>query len=91
LTGDVAIIGGSLAGLATGIGLARRGILVNVFEQNTGEERGGTGLGVDRALIAETTDGLGVHESARVDLISSDDQPIRGYRCVCRPSSSSSV
>jgi 2-polyprenyl-6-methoxyphenol hydroxylase-like FAD-dependent oxidoreductase len=113
LTGDVAIVGGSLAGLATGIGLARRGILVNVFEQNTGEERGGTGLGVDRALItettgvdarvdgatpalpvvdegyretstwlaiyrwlravADTTDGLRVHESARVDLISSDD------------------
>jgi len=113
LTGDVAIVGGSLAGLATGIGLARRGILVNVFEQNAGEERGGTGLGVDRALItettgvdarvdgatpalpvvdegyretstwlaiyrwlravADTTDGLRVHESARVDLISSDD------------------
>ena len=113
MTGDVAIVGGSLAGLATGIGLARRGILVNVFEQNTGEERGGTGLGVDRALItettgvdarvdgptpalpvvdegyretstwlalyrwlravADTTDGLGVHESTRVDLISSDD------------------
>jgi 2-polyprenyl-6-methoxyphenol hydroxylase-like FAD-dependent oxidoreductase len=113
LTGDVAIVGGSLAGLATGIGLARRGILVNVFEQNAGEERGGTGLGVDRALItettgvdarvdgatpalpvvdegyretstwlaiyrwlravADTTDGLRVHESARVDLISSND------------------
>jgi 2-polyprenyl-6-methoxyphenol hydroxylase-like FAD-dependent oxidoreductase len=113
LTGDVAIIGGSLAGLATGIGLARRGILVNVFEQNTGEERGGTGLGVDRALITETTgvdarvdgitpalpvvddgyrevstwlaiyrwlravadatEGLSLRESARVDLISSDD------------------
>jgi 2-polyprenyl-6-methoxyphenol hydroxylase-like FAD-dependent oxidoreductase len=36
LTGDVAIVGGSLAGLATGIGLARRGVLVNVFEQNSG-------------------------------------------------------
>jgi 2-polyprenyl-6-methoxyphenol hydroxylase-like FAD-dependent oxidoreductase len=112
-TGNVAIVGGSLAGLATGIGLARRGISVNVFEQNSGEERGGTGLGVDRALITETTgvdarihglthplpvvdegyretstwlaiyrwlravadktSGLGVHESARVDLISSDD------------------
>src|SRR5271156_6951990 len=113
LAGDVAIVGGSLAGLATGIGLARAGLPVNVFEQNSGEERGGTGLGVDRALItettgvdarvdgpthalpvvdegyretstwlaiyrwlravADTTDGLGVHESARVDLISSDE------------------
>ena len=113
LTGNVAIVGGSLAGLATGIGLARRGIPVNVFEQNTGEERGGTALGVDRGLITETTgvdaridgitpalpvvdegyrevstwlaiyrwlravadatEGLSLHESARVDLISSDD------------------
>jgi 2-polyprenyl-6-methoxyphenol hydroxylase-like FAD-dependent oxidoreductase len=62
LTGDVAIVGGSLAGLATGIGLARRGLPVDVFEQNAGEERGGTGLGVDRILITETT---GV--DARVD------------------------
>jgi 2-polyprenyl-6-methoxyphenol hydroxylase-like FAD-dependent oxidoreductase len=114
LAGNVAIVGGSLAGLATGIGLARRGLPVNVFEQNTGEERGGSGLGVDRALITDTTgvdarvdgltralpvvneghrdtstwlaiyrwlravadatDGLAVHESARVDLISSDDR-----------------
>jgi 2-polyprenyl-6-methoxyphenol hydroxylase-like FAD-dependent oxidoreductase len=62
LTGDVAIVGGSLAGLATGIGLARQGLPVDVFEQNTGEERGGTGLGVDRTLITQTT---GV--DARVD------------------------
>jgi len=113
LTGDVAIVGGSLAGLATGIGLARAGLPGNVFEQNAGEERGGTGLGVDRTLIAETTgvdarvdgltpalpvvdegdretstwlaiyrwlravadatDGLNVHESARVDAVSSDE------------------
>ena len=55
LTGEVAIVGGSLAGIATGIGLARRGIPVNVFEQNSGEERGGTGLGVDRSLISQIT------------------------------------
>jgi 2-polyprenyl-6-methoxyphenol hydroxylase-like FAD-dependent oxidoreductase len=55
LTGDVAIVGGSLAGLATGIGLAKHGIAVTIFEQTSGEERGGTGLGVDRALITETT------------------------------------
>ena len=113
LAGNVAIVGGSLAGLATAIGLARREIPVNVFEQNRGEERGGSGLGVDRALITDTTgvdarvdgltqalpvvneghrdtstwlaiyrwlravadatDGLTVHESARVDVISSDD------------------
>jgi 2-polyprenyl-6-methoxyphenol hydroxylase-like FAD-dependent oxidoreductase len=62
LTGDVAIIGGSLAGLATGIGLARRGVRVTVFEQYSGEDRGGSGLGVDRTLLSETT---GV--DARVD------------------------
>jgi 2-polyprenyl-6-methoxyphenol hydroxylase-like FAD-dependent oxidoreductase len=62
LTGDIAIVGGSLAGLATGIGLARRGMAVNVFDQGVGEERGGSGLGVDRALITQTT---GV--DARVD------------------------
>jgi 2-polyprenyl-6-methoxyphenol hydroxylase-like FAD-dependent oxidoreductase len=113
LNGNVAIVGGSLAGLAAGIGLARRGTSVNVLEQNSGEERGGTGLGVDRALLSETTgvdarvdgfthalpvvdegyretstwlaiyrwlravadvtDALHVHESARVDVISSDD------------------
>jgi 2-polyprenyl-6-methoxyphenol hydroxylase-like FAD-dependent oxidoreductase len=83
-----------------------------VFEQNSGEERGGTGLGVDRTLLGETTgvdarvdglthalpvvdegyretstwlaiyrwlraiadtiDGLTVHERARVDHISSN-------------------
>jgi 2-polyprenyl-6-methoxyphenol hydroxylase-like FAD-dependent oxidoreductase len=113
LTGNVAIIGGSLAGLATAIGLARRGIPVNIFEQNSGEERGGTGLGIDRDLISETTgvnaradgithalpvidegyrevstwqaiyrwlravadatEGLSLHESARVDVISTSD------------------
>ncbi len=55
LTGDVAIVGGSLAGLATGIGLARAGIPVTVFEQNAGEERGGTGLGIEPSLIRATT------------------------------------
>jgi 2-polyprenyl-6-methoxyphenol hydroxylase-like FAD-dependent oxidoreductase len=114
LAGNVAIVGGSITGLATAIGLARRGIPVSVFEQNTGEERGGSGLGVDVALITDTTGvdarvdglaralpvvneghrdtstwlaiyrwlravadataGLSVHESARVDVISSDDR-----------------
>jgi 2-polyprenyl-6-methoxyphenol hydroxylase-like FAD-dependent oxidoreductase len=60
LTGNVAIVGGSLAGLAVAIGLARQGIPVDVFEQNAGEERGGTGLGIDRALITETT-GVDAH------------------------------
>jgi 2-polyprenyl-6-methoxyphenol hydroxylase-like FAD-dependent oxidoreductase len=61
LAGNVAIVGGSLAGLAVAIGLARQGIPVDVFEQNTGEERGGSGLGVDPALITDTT---GVDASA---------------------------
>jgi hypothetical protein len=54
------IVGGSLAGLATAIDLARREIPVNVFEQNTGEERAETGLGIDRALVTETT-GVDAH------------------------------
>ena len=114
LTGNIAIVGGSLAGLATGIGLARQGLTVNVYEQNAGEERGGTGLGVEvdlitattgvdahgaghvRALpvvnegyrdtstwlaiyrwlrtVAGSTDGLSIHESARIDGISSDNR-----------------
>jgi 2-polyprenyl-6-methoxyphenol hydroxylase-like FAD-dependent oxidoreductase len=53
--GDVAIVGGSLAGLATGIGIARLGLPVRVFEQFSGEERGGTGLGVERSLISRLT------------------------------------
>jgi len=114
LCGNVAIVGGSLAGLAAGIGLARHGVAVQVFEQTSGEERGGSGLGVDRALIsattgvdarvdgltsalpvvnegyrdtstwlaifrwlravADATDGLIVHEAARVDAVSSAGQ-----------------
>jgi 2-polyprenyl-6-methoxyphenol hydroxylase-like FAD-dependent oxidoreductase len=55
LKGDVSIVGGSLAGLATGIGVARLGLPVTIFEQYSGEERGGTGLGVDRSLISALT------------------------------------
>jgi 2-polyprenyl-6-methoxyphenol hydroxylase-like FAD-dependent oxidoreductase len=54
-TGDLAIVGGSLAGLATGIGVARLGLPVRIFEQFSGEERGGTGLGVERGLISQLT------------------------------------
>jgi 2-polyprenyl-6-methoxyphenol hydroxylase-like FAD-dependent oxidoreductase len=55
LAGDIAIVGGSLAGLATGISIARLGLPVTIFEQFAGEERGGTGLGVERSLISELT------------------------------------
>ena len=76
MTGEVAIVGGSLAGIATGIGLARRGIPVNVFEQNSGEERGGAGLGVDRSLISQIT---GV--DARIDGLTHQLPVIdKGYR-----------
>ena len=50
LTGAVAIVGGSLAGLATGVGLARAGLPGNVFEQNAGEE----GAEPDWASIAHS-------------------------------------
>jgi 2-polyprenyl-6-methoxyphenol hydroxylase-like FAD-dependent oxidoreductase len=46
------IVGGSLTGLATGIAAAQLGLEVTVLEQTVGLERGGTGLGVDRELLA---------------------------------------
>ena len=54
-TGTAVVVGGSLTGLAAAIALARIGLHVTVVEQTRGFERGGTGLGVDRALLAEVT------------------------------------
>jgi len=49
---------------------------VRIFEQNSGEERGGTALGVDRGLITETT---GV--DAQVDGVTQELPVIdEGYR-----------
>ena len=47
------IVGGSLTGLAAAIAIARCGVRVTVLEQTRSFERGGTGLGVDRALLAD--------------------------------------
>ena len=47
------IVGASLTGLASAIALARLGLDVTVLEQAVGAARGGAGLGVDRALLAE--------------------------------------
>jgi 2-polyprenyl-6-methoxyphenol hydroxylase-like FAD-dependent oxidoreductase len=49
------VVGGSLTGLAVAIVLARIGLRVTVLEQTIASERGGTGLGVDRALLADVT------------------------------------
>jgi 2-polyprenyl-6-methoxyphenol hydroxylase-like FAD-dependent oxidoreductase len=47
------VVGGSLTGLAAAIAIARSGVRVTVLEQTRSFERGGTGLGVDRALLAD--------------------------------------
>lgn len=51
--GTAIIVGGSLTGLAAAIALARIGVRVTVLEQTVRFDRGGTGLGVDRALLAD--------------------------------------
>jgi 2-polyprenyl-6-methoxyphenol hydroxylase-like FAD-dependent oxidoreductase len=53
--GSAIIVGGSLTGLALAIALARVGVGVTVLEQNHGQDRGGTGLGVDRELLRAVT------------------------------------
>ncbi|MGD0050978.1 MAG: FAD-dependent monooxygenase [Vulcanimicrobiaceae bacterium] len=53
--GSAIVVGGSLVGLSLAIALARRGVAVTVLEQTVGAERGGTGLGVDRAILARVT------------------------------------
>jgi 2-polyprenyl-6-methoxyphenol hydroxylase-like FAD-dependent oxidoreductase len=50
--GSAIVVGGSLVGLPLAIALARRGVAVTVIEQTVGDERGGAGLGVERALYA---------------------------------------
>jgi 2-polyprenyl-6-methoxyphenol hydroxylase-like FAD-dependent oxidoreductase len=50
--GSAIIVGGSLTGLAAAIALARTGVRVTVLEQTLRFDRGGTGLGVDRGLLA---------------------------------------
>jgi len=51
----VVVVGGSLTGLALAAALARVGVTVKVVEQTFGQERGGTGLGVDRGLLTAVT------------------------------------
>jgi 2-polyprenyl-6-methoxyphenol hydroxylase-like FAD-dependent oxidoreductase len=53
--GTAVVVGGSLTGLAVAIALARIGLRVTVLEQTVAGDRGGTGLGVDRLLLAEVT------------------------------------
>jgi 2-polyprenyl-6-methoxyphenol hydroxylase-like FAD-dependent oxidoreductase len=53
--GSVIVVGGSLAGLALAAALGRVCLRVKVIEQLWGEERGGTGLGVDRELLTSVT------------------------------------
>jgi 2-polyprenyl-6-methoxyphenol hydroxylase-like FAD-dependent oxidoreductase len=64
-SGSVIVVGGSLSGLALAAALARAGLSVTVVEQMWGEERGGTGLGVDRALLSAVT-GIDAADSADV-------------------------
>jgi 2-polyprenyl-6-methoxyphenol hydroxylase-like FAD-dependent oxidoreductase len=53
--GSAIVVGGSLSGLALAAALRRAGVGVTVVEQTWGEERGGTGLGVDRRLLSAVT------------------------------------
>ncbi len=52
VSGSAVVVGGSLTGLAAAIALARIGVRVTVLEQTLRFDRGGTGLGVDRGLLA---------------------------------------
>ncbi len=52
VSGTAIVVGGSLTGLAAAIALARIGVRVTVLEQTVRFDRGGTGLGVDRGLLA---------------------------------------
>jgi 2-polyprenyl-6-methoxyphenol hydroxylase-like FAD-dependent oxidoreductase len=64
-TGSAIVVGGSLTGLALAIALSRIGIGVTVVEQNRGQDRGGTGLGIDRELLSAVT-GIDATKSALV-------------------------
>jgi 2-polyprenyl-6-methoxyphenol hydroxylase-like FAD-dependent oxidoreductase len=63
--GSVIAVGGSLTGLALAIALSRIGVRLTVVEQNHGQDRGGTGLGVDRELLSAVT-GVDATKSAKV-------------------------
>jgi 2-polyprenyl-6-methoxyphenol hydroxylase-like FAD-dependent oxidoreductase len=52
---NVLIVGGSLVGLATGIRLARSGLIVTVVERGTGFGAEGAGLGIDRQRLSNVT------------------------------------
>jgi 2-polyprenyl-6-methoxyphenol hydroxylase-like FAD-dependent oxidoreductase len=53
--GRAIVVGGSLSGLALAAALRRVGVRVTVIEQTWDEDRGGTGLGVDRQLLSVVT------------------------------------
>jgi 2-polyprenyl-6-methoxyphenol hydroxylase-like FAD-dependent oxidoreductase len=59
------VVGGSLSGLAVAAALRRVGVRVTVIEQARAEDRGGTGLGVDRRLLGAVT-GIDATDGAQV-------------------------
>ncbi|HDZ2453963.1 TPA: FAD-dependent monooxygenase [Klebsiella pneumoniae] len=53
-TGEITIVGGSLAGLTLALACATRGIAVQVIERSTGHVLGGDSLSIDLSVVAAT-------------------------------------
>ncbi|WP_316546296.1 FAD-dependent monooxygenase [Klebsiella oxytoca] len=53
-TGEITIIGGSLAGLTLALACTNRGIAVQVIERSTGHFQGGDSLSIDLSVVAAT-------------------------------------
>lgn len=73
--GSAIVVGGSLTGLSLAIALSRVGVRVTVVEQYRGQDRGGSGLGVDRELLSAVT-GVDATKTARVKAL----PVVRSYR-----------
>jgi 2-polyprenyl-6-methoxyphenol hydroxylase-like FAD-dependent oxidoreductase len=55
VTGHAVVVGGSLAGSCAGLALSRDGWRVTIVERSPAELSGGTGISIDRRLLASVT------------------------------------